>query len=238
MAGAAPATAQEWFPGFDFHLDSQYVTSGDPRFNWMFDFGGDLEVLRAAGARALLVANFEAIAGEQFRRFDVNQGNYLIEGAVLFRAGGVEFGPVWHHVSRHLSDRPKRTPIDWNMLALRARAERALGRAEIAGRIDGRATVTSSFVDYDWEVEGFADGAYRLSSRFVLVGRGTARVVGVDGSRARGTQTGGGVEAGVRFDGTGAAAEVFAGVERRIDPYPLEFGRHTWFLAGLRLSSR
>jgi len=238
-AGAAgSAGAQDLFPRFDFHLDGRYVTSDDPRFNWIFDFGGDVDLVRGGLGRATFLANYEAIAGEQFRRFDVNQGNYLLEGALLFRVWGLELGPVWHHVSRHLSDRSKRFPIDWNMIAVRARDDHTVGRMDVSWRADARATVTAAFVDYEWEVEGAGAVGYRLTPRLTLGGSGTWRVTGMDGSRGRGSQVEGTIETALRFEGRGAAAEVFAGVERRLDPYPLDFGTASWFLAGLRLTSR
>ena len=237
MSGAR-AEAQEWFPRFDFGLDGKYVTSGDPRYNWMFDFGGDLEVVRTDRLRALFVANYEAVAGEQFRRFDVNQGNYFLEGALLFRIAGVEAGPVWHHVSRHLSDRPKRFPVDWNMISVRVRDEGTRGLLDMAWRADARATVTAAFVDYDWEVEADGRLGYRLTPRFGLTAGTIWRLVGVDGTRNRGTQFEARVETGLRMQGRSAAAELFIGAERRLDPYPIEFGTASWFLAGLRVSSR
>ena len=238
VLSSAPAEAQEWFPRFDFHLDGEYATSGDPRFNWFFDFGGDVDVVRNDRVRAVFIANYEAGAGEQFRRFDVNQANYMLEGALLFRAGGVELGPVWHHVSRHLSDRPTRFPIDWNMISLRVRDAHTTGRVDMSWRADARATVTNAFVDYSWEFEAHGGLGYHLTPRFALTAANTWRVVGVDGSRGRGTQLEGRVEAGLRMQGRAAAAELFVGAERRIDPYPIEFATASWFLAGLRLSSR
>ena len=235
---SATAEAEELFPRFAFHLDGEYVTSGDSRFNWIFNLGGELEVVDTGRARAMFIADYEAIAGEQFRRFDVNQGNYLLEGALLFRVAGLEVGPVWHHVSRHLSDRPKRFPIDWNMLALRVRDERTAGRLDLTWRADLRATVTNAFVDYKWEVEGGGTLAYLLTPRFGFTAASDLRLVGVDSTRDRGAQVGGRVEAGVRMHGRSAAAELFIGAERRIDPYPTEFATTSWFLAGLRLSSR
>jgi hypothetical protein len=232
------AEAQEIFPRFDFHLDGHYVTSDDPRFNWIFHFGSDIDVVRVDGATATFIAGYEAIAGEQFRRFDVNQGNYLLEGQVLFRVWGIEIGPVWHHVSRHLSDRSKRFPIDWNMIAIRARKALSHGRVDASWQADVRATVTSANVDYDWETELGGAIAYRLSPRLAWTGTGGWRLVGVDGSRDRGSQAGGKLESALRLEGRAAAAEVFIGIERRIDPYPIEFGTASWFLAGLRLSSR
>ncbi len=238
LLSSATAHAQEWFPRFDFRLDGEYATSGDPRFNWFFDFGGDIDVVRHDTVRAVFLASYEAIAGEQFRRFDVNQGTYVLEGALLFEVAGVELGPVWHHVSRHLSDRPKRFPIDWNMISLRVRNAHTSGRLDASWRADARATVTKAFVDYRWEFE--ADGAvgYRLTSRFDVTAANTWRLVGVDGSRGRGTQLEGRVEGGVRMRGQAAAAELFIGAQRRIDPHAIEFGTASWFLAGLRLTSR
>ena len=238
MLTGTPAQAQEWFPRFDFHFDGEYAASGDPRFNWFFDFGGDVDVLDNGSVRAVFIANYEAVAGEQFRRFDVNHGNYTLEGALLFRVAGVELGPVWHHVSRHLSDRPKRFPIDWNMIAWRVRDEHASGRLDISWHADARATVTSAFVDYDWEVETQGDLGYHLTPRFDLTAANRWRVVGADRSRGRGTQLEGRVEAGLRMKGRAASAQLFIGAERRIDPYPIEFGTASWFLAGLRLVSR
>jgi hypothetical protein len=145
---------------------------------------------------------------------------------------------VWHHVSRHLSDRPKRFPVDWNMLAGRVRGEMDGDALRAVWQGDARLTITRAFVDYDWDVEGRTDLAYRLAPRWWLTGQGSVRVAGVDGSRGRGTQIGGRGEFAIRLDGTHGAAELFAGAERRIDPYPVEFGTGSWFLAGLRLLSR
>ena len=70
-----------------------------------------------------------------------------------------------------------------------------------------------------------------------LVSNGGFRVVGVDGSRDRGTQYGRRGEGGVRLDGRGAALELFVAAERRIDPYQLEFSTATWLTVGFRISS-
>ena len=240
LASSTRAQAQEWlwFPRFDFRLDGVYVTSGDPRFRWFFDFGSDLDVVRRRRLRAVFVAEYEAGAGQQFRRFDVNQGNYLLEGALLFSAGGIEVGPVWHHVSRHLSDRPKRFPIDWNMIAFRVQDDVARGALTGAWRADARATVANAFVDYDWETEAAGALRYRVTPKVGLTAAGRWRIVGVDDTRGRGTQVETRLETGVRMQGVAASAELFIGIERRLDPYPVEFGTASWFLAGMRLSSR
>ena len=64
------------------------------------------------------------------------------------------------------------------------------------------------------------------------------RVLGTDGSRARGTQTGFRGEGGVRLTGTAGAVELFAAFERRVDPYQLQFSTASWLITGFRLVSR
>ena len=236
-ASVAPAHAQELFPRFVFHLEGQYLTSADPRFNWAFTFGGETDVVDYGRGRAMFRARYEAIAGEEFRRFDVNQGNFLLEGSASLRLRRVEVAAVWHHVSRHVSDRPKRFPIDWNQIAGRVLANWTHGTAAVSWETDLRATVTHAYVDYRWELESTAGVRAPLSVRYDAIAAGNLRIVGVDGSRERGTQVAGRLEGGVRLNGKAAAAELFAGVERRLDPYQLEFGTSSWFLAGFRLTS-
>jgi hypothetical protein len=237
LAGVAPAHAQDLFSRVDLHLDAQYLTIDDPRFNWAFEFGADVDVVDWGRGRAIFRAEYEAIAGEQFRRFDVNQGNYLLEGAASFRLRNVELAAVWHHVSRHLSDRPKRFPIDWNMISGRIVSTWSEGDVALAWQTDVRATVKKAYVDYEWEVESAARIARPIASNYSVFGGGGFRFVGTDGSGGRGAQAGGRAEAGIRLRGRAAAAELFGAIERRIDPYPLEFATARWFLAGLRLTS-
>ena len=234
----AAAEAQDVLSRFELQLEGAYLVSDDPRFNWVFDFGAELDAVDWGGGRATFAAGYEAIAGQEFRRFDVNQGNYLLEGILAFRAGAFEIGPVWHHVSRHLSDRPKRFPIDWNMIALRAAGRPRAGGLALAWHADARRTVTRAFVDYDWELEAAASAVGRLGGRWSAAAAASLRAVGVDGSRERGAQWGGRVEGGVRLGGRVAAGELFVAVERRVDPYPAEFGTARWLTAGLRLRPR
>ena len=42
----------------------------------------------------------------------------------------------------------------------------------------------------------------------------------------------------MRIQGRNAAVELFVAAERRIDPYPLEFGTVTWLTTGFKLLSR
>lgn len=237
-ASAQPAAAQQFFPRFDFHLDAAFLASADERFTWDADLGGEVDVVDWGSGRATFITNYEVIMGDEFRRFDPNQGNYLLEGAASARVGGVEAALVFHHISRHLSDRFKRGPIDWNMLGGRVRADATLGRLEIDGRVDLRRTIRRSYVDYTWELAWGGDVRYHLRPRLALISAAAAQVFGVDGSRDRGTQVGARGEVGVRLEGNGAAVEFFLAAERRVDPFPLEFGAGSWLTTGFRLRTR
>ena len=237
LAQGSPPTSVAFFSRFDFHVSMEHLVSEEPRFVWDAHFGGELDMIDYGAGRATFVANYETILGSEFRAFDPNQGNYILEGSISRRTGAVEAAGVFHHVSRHLSDRPKRFPVDWNMVGGRIGGSTARGRTALRGRVDARGVIQSSYVDYRWEVESDAAARVTLRPRIALVTSGAVRVLGVDGSRDRGTQYGYRGEGGVRLDGRGAALELFVAAERRIDPYQLEFSTATWMTLGFRISS-
>jgi hypothetical protein len=115
------------------------------------------------------------------------------------------------------------------------RSEWARGPAWVEGRVDVRAATQHAYVDYEWELDAGVRSRYRLGPTAQLIATTRVQRLGVDGSRNRGDQTGLRAEGGIRFDGRAAAIEVFAGVERRIDPYQLEFSTATWALVGMRI---
>ena len=253
MAGAVPAAAQppsgapppapastatEFLPRYTFHLMAEHLSSSDRQFVWDTNFGGELDLLDYVAGRATFVANYQAILGEQLRRFDPNQGNYILGGSLSVRPRGFELAAAFHHESRHLSDRIKRQAVDWNMLGARVTAAHGRGRVQLQGRADLRGVVQKSFVDYRWELDTDARARVPVTALAALFGGGGVRVLGVDGTRARGTQRGFRGEGGVRVEGRGAAIELFVAGEQRIDPYPLDFSRARWFTAGFRLLSR
>lgn len=247
-AGVAPAYAQnpvpspppagvEFFSRFDFHVSMEHLFSDERRYVWDAQFGGELDMIDYGRGRATFVANYETILGSELRAFDPNQGNYTLEGSTSARIGAMEAAGVFHHVSRHLSDRPKRFPIDWNMIGGRVGGSTTNGRTAVRGRVDVRGVIQKTHVDYQWEVETAGAARIALRPRLALVSSGTLRLVGVDGSRDRGTQYGARGEGGVRFDGRGAALELFVAAERRLDPFQLEFSTATWLTMGFRISS-
>ena len=112
------------------------------------------------------------------------------------------------------------------------------GRTEVRGQLDVRGVVQNTFVDYRWEVAAAGAARIDLAPRTALVAGGGLRILGVDGSRNRGTQYALRGEGGVRLRGGAAAVELFVAAERRLDPYQLEFGTATWLTAGFRLTNR
>ena len=145
---------------------------------------------------------------------------------------------MFYHQSRHLSDRPKIGAVDWNMAGRRVMRDVTRGRTE--WRSQGRCARVwcknrLSITGGNSTPKGAAGSA--LVPRVSLISAGGVRVIGVDGTRNRGNQTGFLAEGGVRFEGNAAAMEFFVAAERRIDPFPLEFGTVTWLKTGFRLLS-
>jgi hypothetical protein len=241
IARPAPAAAQDpvqFLPRFDFYLAAEYLSDADARFVWDADLGGEVDLVDYRVGRVTFITNYEVVMGTQLRRFDPNQGNYILAGTASARAGGFEVAGMFYHQSRHLSDRPKTGAVDWNMLGVRVMREMARGRTEWLARADVRRTIQKSFVDYRWEVDAEGRGRIGLIPRVSLVTRGDVRILGVDATRDRGTQAGFLAEGGVRFEGNAAAMELFVAAERRIDPYPVEFATATWLKVGFRLLTR
>ena len=95
-----------------------------------------------------------------------------------------------------------------------------------------------SFVDYSWEIDSGLRTDVQIRHGIGVLATGDLRLLGVDGTQNRGNQTGFRLEGGLRAEGRAGAMEFFLAVERRIDPYPLEFGTASWVTVGFRLLSR
>ena len=235
---APPAPSPDFLTRYDFHLEANALAITDPRFSWDTHFGGDFDLLDYVKGRASALADYQVILGDQLRAFDPNQSYYVLETSLSYRTRWVEIAGVFHHVSRHLSDRAMVRPIAWNVVGARA-----LRRIEAAGvTVDtyGGVGVVGghSNVDYSWTAD--LDLAIRrvITPRVGAFASGHVDIFGVDGTGNRGTQTGGRIEAGVRFNGRAGAVELFAGFERRIDAHPLGFVAQRWGIAGFRLVGR
>jgi hypothetical protein len=237
-ASAQTAPASPFLSRFDFWVALEHLSHDDPRYVWDAKWAAELDLVDYGAGRAIFAAEYQTTIGEEFRFFDPNQGNYMLEGSGSLRLKGVEVAGVFHHVSRHLSDRFKRFPVDWNMVGGRLLVSAERGRTQVRGRADLRTVIQHTYVDYEWELDTEATARVRLRPRAAVVALGQLRVIGVDGSRGRDTQYGVRGEGGVRLDGSAAALELFVAAERRIDPYQLEFSTATWLSAGFRLTSR
>jgi hypothetical protein len=236
----APAsTSPDFFTRYTFHLTAASLGSDDPRFSWDTHFGGELDVVDYVWGRASVLIDYEAVLGSEFRSFDPNQGNYILETSASARIGETELVGAFHHVSRHLSDRPKRFPIAWNILELRVLRRVSLGAATLDFDVEGGRLLQHSYVDYQWIGHADVLARHPLTPRVGLFARAAGDVFVIDETVAqRQRQTGGLFEAGVRLSGPAGAIELFAGYEKRVDADPLDRQSQRWTVAGFRLVSR
>lgn len=248
-AVAAPAGADDgeqstapvrlrFMPRYDFHLSADHLSTHDVRFVWDTNFGGEVDLVDYGFGRATFTGNFEAVLGNQFRNFDPNQGNYLLDTSLSWRGRGTEVAALLHHTSRHLSDRFNRSAVAWNMLGARVQHDIAAGKTTIQLKGDLRGSLLKNNVDYNWETGGDVRVARPLGPTLSFIIAGRLQLLGVDGTRQRGMQTGAHAEAGVRLAGEKGAIELIVAAERRVDPYPLEFSTLNWVSAGFRFVSR
>ena len=171
-------------------------------------------------------------------RFDPNQGNYTIDGVLSSRVKGFYVAAVFHHLSRHLADRAKRPPVDWNMFGGRAGAIFKRNDTDVEARVDLLGAILKTNVDYNWEMHAGVRAHHRVYGTFGIMGSAMLREVGTNGLGNRGTQTGGRGEGGFRVSGKAATVELYLAMERVIDPYPTEFGTTNYASVGMRLLTR
>ena len=230
-------------PGFvtqyDFHLTAIALSIDDERFSWDARFGGDLDLIDYVVRRASISADYQVFLGNEIRAFDPNQGNYTLEASSSLRVGPTEIVGVFHHVSRHLSDRPKRVAIAWNTIGARLLRRWGLADTTIDLNVDAARIVQNAQVDYTWI--GQVDVLVRrsLTPRVGAYVQGAGQIFGVNPLLAgRMRQTGGMGEAGIKLNGRAGAIELFAGYERRVDASPLGRQPLHWGKAGFRLVNR
>ena len=233
-----PEGAVVWLPNYHFHLNMAHLSDDSPRYNWDANYGGELGVVAVGRTQLTFVANYQAVLGEEFHPFDPNQGNYTIDGVISTRVKGFYVAGVFHHLSRHLADRPKRPPVDWNMAGGRVGSLFTRGGTEVEARFDLFGVILKTNVDYDWEMHAGVRVSHRVYGTFGLIGSAMLREVGTNGLGNRGTQTGGRGEGGFRVSGKAASIELYLAVERVVDPYPTEFGTANIASVGMRLLTR
>ncbi len=123
----------------------------------------------------------ENILGTEFRAFDPNQANYTLDIALSARTPHVELFFVFHHVSRHFTDRPKIVAIAWNVAQARALRRLTIGGDDHrpARRMSGRSPRTRS-----WTTAGPPTRDVlvrrRLSEHVGIYARGYVETFGID----------------------------------------------------------
>ena len=224
---------------YDFHLTGTALAIDDARFSWVARFGGDLDLIDYVRGRTTVTVDYEAVLGDEFRAFDPNQGNYTLEAASSFRLHGTEIVGNFHHVSRHLGDRPKQFAIAWNTLGARVLRRWARNGTTVDLNVEGALVTQKSYVDYTWIGQGGVTVRRMLTPKAGVFVRGNGQLFGVDPVLVRrDRQAGGFVEGGVRLQGSAGAIELFAGYEHRVDAAPLDRTPQQWGMAGFRLVSR
>jgi len=214
------------------------LSSDDPRFAWSVRSRADLDLARYPRGRVNLLFEDELVLGRERREFDFNQGSVMFETSASVRVASLETSFVFHHVSRHLIDRPAGRVVAWHTVGARVVRPFAVGRATVAPSVEYHGVVQHTFVDYDWT----SQLSLRIDRPFAgarrLFAAASGGFIGVDGTLDRGRQNGHRVEAGVHLPGQRAALDLFAAYERRIDGYPFEPGPQSWLEFGFRLASK
>jgi hypothetical protein len=245
----APADNPEgevvWLPNYHFHLNMAHLSSDDARYVWDANYGGEFGIVAVGRTQLTFVANYQAGLGEEFHPFDPNQGNYTLDGVLSTRVKGFYVAGVFHHLSRHLADRAKRPPVDWNMFGGRVGSIFKAGNTDVEARFDLLGAILKTNVDYDWEMHAGVRAHHRIYGTLGVMGAATLREVGTNGLANRGNQTGGRGEGGLRVSGKAATVELYLAVERVIDPYPTPLfnglgftDTATFASVGMRLLSR
>ena len=260
LVAAGPAAAQqqptvspapaipEFLSRYDFHMSVDRLMRSltpqqklvDERFSWDAHFGGSFDLVDYVVGRGTVTIDYQAVMGSEFRPFDPNQGNYVLEASISERAtAATEAAVIFHHVSRHISDRPKPFAVAWNMLGGRLLHQVTAGSTTIDMAFEGGRVVQRSYVDYTWLGEANLQVRHQINSHAGVFAHGTGQVFTVDKIVAgRGRQAGGRVEVGIRVKGRGGVMEIFGGYEKRVDADPLDRLQQRWGIAGLRLLSR
>ena len=218
---AAAPPGPEFMSRYDFHLSIARLlpstdtpaeaASVDQRFAWDGHFGGSFDFADLVNARFGAIVDYQAVMGNERQPFDPNQGNYTLEGFVSARVGAdTEVAGIFHHVSRHLSDRPKDFAIAYNELGARLMRRVTFGTTTVDVDLEGGRAIQHSYVDYTWLGEAQVLVRHPVNETVGVFVHGVGQGFLVDDVVAhRGTQAGALVEAGVRVNGRAGVARNF-----------------------------
>jgi hypothetical protein len=228
----------ELLPDLSARLEGSYYAPSEDAFVWDTWIGGGAGLLRVEAATVYITADVETILGRERRPFDANQVGYHLETGLKIAAGPCLVVPFFHHVSRHLVDRPKTQLVDWNLLGIRIAGQfhpSFTGPGRYSASVGH--TVEWRTVGYQWELEGVFDlELLRRAWGGPYVGA-DVRFVSVDpeGRLARGDFVDFLGEGGVRYARGGRSLDVFVAYERRNDVFVLAPGVRDRALLGVRV---
>jgi hypothetical protein len=227
---------------YDFQLEANVLSGNNGKqYRWDSHFGGEFDLINYIKGRLTAVIDYQAVMGSELRPFDPNQGIYILEPAASWFVGRNELSLVFHHVSRHLSDRPKISATAYNALLGRYLRKFPLPHgSSVAVRASAGKLTQHSMVDYTWTVDWDVFARRPMNPHLELYGRSTGQVFGVDPAiRGRdGSQYSTRLELGTRVIGQKADLELFLGAERRLDASVIEFVPVSWAIAGIRVVSK
>jgi hypothetical protein len=237
VSPTSAAADVELFPDVSVCLEGSRYVPSEEAFVWDTWIGGGAGVLRVQAATAYLSADVETILGRERRAFDANQVGYHLEAGLRIAAGRHVVVPFFHHVSRHVLDRPKTELVDWNLVGIRV-AGRFPAPFSANGRYSASVghTVEWRAVGYEWEVEGVVDlELVRRAWGGPYLGA-QARFVTVDarGRLSRGDFVDFLGEGGVRYAKGGRDLDLFVAYEHRNDVFVLVPGVRNRALFGVR----
>lgn len=228
----------ELLPDVSVQLAGTYYVPPEDAFVWDTWIGAGAGLLRVNAATAYLAADVETVLGRERRAFDANQANYHLEAGLRIQAGRQLLIPFFHHVSRHVIDRPKTQLVDWNLLG--GRVTGPLPKAfDLPGRYAASVahTVEWRAVGYQWELTAaFAIDLCRCAWGAPYLRAGVRFVtIAPDAHFPRGDFADVVAEAGAHFGKHARELDLFAAFEHRNDVFVLAPGVRDRLLLGLRI---
>jgi hypothetical protein len=237
FAGAPAIADVELLPDVSVHLEAARYAPVETDMHWMGWIGAGAGLIGVGATRAYFTADVETIIGNTRRAFDASQANYHLEVGMHRHLGArYEAAVFFHHVSRHVVDRPKEQAVDWNVLGVRLAGQRP-GRVPLAFNFGLGHTTLASLVGYRWEARGRLDAGFPIGEKSEAYLTGRARYVTVERSEAfsRGDFLDRSGEAGLRWRRGARTLETYAAWERRHDVFVVVPGARSRGLFGFRI---
>ncbi len=212
------------------------LSSGDPRFAWIARVRADVDIFDYQRGRINFWGQYEGVLGRERRLLDLNHENFVVEGSASYRIRASEVSGVFHHTSRHLSDRPFDGVVAWNTATFRAAHQISSGATRYWGHAEISKVLQHSNVDYAWTGTIEFDVDHRFNPRASLVGMGTGSLFGIQNEpNSRNRQCGARGELGIVIHGDKGGMEFYVAYETRSDAYPSSHQHAHWAEVGFKL---